>query len=213
MHYQPPRPTAPSRQNPGPPWGEFLLSLFVPIAGVILGLLKAFHPDPWEKHKAGACFGGAVAGAVIGWLLLTVVMPTLVAGPGGSAYNRGTEAYEAGNLRLAETEYQTAVTTDPGLAIAWVNLAAAQLGQQNFPGAEASARRAVSLFQAGKPGQIPTPNNPKTVEALAHGNLAGALVGQLKMAEAAAEARQALAIDPSNPKAPNWQNIIALSGQ
>jgi tetratricopeptide (TPR) repeat protein len=188
------------------------LALFIPIAGVIQGLIRAFDPDPEKKASAGWSFGGAVAGFALWSLLVLVVWPMLVLGSAGAgAYQRGTEAYNAGKMIEAENDFREAVKADPQFAVAWVNLAAAQLQQQNAPGAEESARRAVALVDAGSVGGIPTGETRESIAGLAHGNLCVALAGQLRLQDAAAEARKALAAWPDSPKAANWRKVIEAS--
>lgn len=206
----PPRPKAPAQNSPN---STFIVAFLIPIVGVVFGLLKAFDPQPDQKRLAGYGFAGALAGFVAWFAAVTYLFPLMVGGLGAPVYNQGVEAFQTGNYRLAETHFQAAASTDPGWAAAWVNLSAAQLLQQNAAGCEASARRAIVLFDGGKPGAMPDGYTAPQLEALAHGNLAGAHAMQLNLPAAAIEAKRALEIDPGNPKAPNWQSIVQLSGQ
>lgn len=191
--------------------GAFWLAFFIPIVGLVLGLIHAFDPDPLKKAEAGWNFGGAVAGFILGSVLLTVAWPMLALGSlGGSDYDQGVAAYGAGHMIEAESDFRAAVKSDPGLAIAWVNCAAAQLKQGNNVGAADSARRAVALVDSGRVGGVPSGETTQSVSGLAHGNLAVALSGLLRFAEAATEARKALELYADSPVAPNWRLIAKL---
>lgn len=70
-HYTSPDPTqqysASSRQNPT---GWIALGVLIPIAGVIMGLIQAFDPDPEGRRMAGYSFASALAGFLLGLFLL-----------------------------------------------------------------------------------------------------------------------------------------------
>lgn len=195
-------------QQPPSPSAEFVLGFLIPIVGVIRGLVQVTNKDPDIRHVAGPSFGGAVAGmAVYTWAVI-YFLPVLVLGPGGPSYNQGVELFQQEHWTGAAMAFEKAVKTDPNLAIAWSNLAACQLHQENPVAAEASARRAVALVDAGRPRVIPDGETPETITALAHGNLAVALAAQSKLAEAGPHAQRALQLYPTASVAPNWQEIV-----
>ncbi|HTE19824.1 MAG TPA: tetratricopeptide repeat protein, partial [Armatimonadota bacterium] len=117
------------------PAGGFWIGLLLPIAGVILGILKAFDPDPEQKRVAGYGFTGALAGVAAWVFFFSTVAPIIGGGIGGPAYERGVAAMSEGNLMKAEAAFREAITIDPGYAAAWVSLAAAQARQDNPFGA------------------------------------------------------------------------------
>lgn len=48
-----------------------VVAFVIPLVGVIIGLTRAFSPDPLKRGGAGYCFAAAVAGSAV-WAVLTL---------------------------------------------------------------------------------------------------------------------------------------------
>lgn len=208
--YHPPQlpPTTPHRNL----WPSFIIALLVPIAGLVWGLIRAFDSRPEFRREAGYQFAGMAAGVALYIWAGASFWPAVALGPGGPAYERGVEASTAERWREAEVRFEEAVGTDPELAIAWLNLSFVQGRLQDGPGAERSARKAISLIEGGGEIRLPKGETRTGVHAYAYGNLAVGLLIQGRDGEARAAAARALNLDPNSPKAGNWRQIAPNSG-
>lgn len=103
-------------------------------------------------------------------LLLPLTL-TACSEPGEDEFNKGIEAERANNLTLAQHLYQSALTKDPTLAEAHINLGFVHLRNKQFDKAWQETTKGLELVQQTK-RTIVTGKSWQDQAALAHNNLA-----------------------------------------